>query len=380
VTDAFFEKQASTRVVGAMRILAVLVTWSRFGAGMVPAFASGPAEVALGVGFWTVSALAFLGLWSRLTIGLTGLACMAIYYGQGLIGGNGALSSHHVYAQALLCCLLALTPCGRSFSLDRWRLGLPERGPVWGQTLIAVQVTVLYLGAVYEKSYLAWFDGSRLQQIGMSVALGSTLPEGWAGVAFEAATILAAWLTWVVELALAVLIWVPRWRLRVLVVGFVFHALVYAFTPVATFSVTMYVFLLAALDPDAVHDAMERTERLGTPVVAGRPWGWVAIPVALLPLLVGGRFGVPRVEAFEELGLQTCALEVVTSDGSRFAVPVRDQGIDGAKRFAAQECRGRGPVRIEGRCGGPTGWEDVSIGPWCQAPPPRTSNRRVSAR
>ncbi len=383
MTDGFFTKQGSTRVVGAMRIGAVLVTWSRFGAGMVPAFANGPAEIALCVSFWVFSVLAFVGLWSRVTIGLTGLSCMAIYYGQGLIGGNPALSSHHVYAQALLCVLLAMTPCGRSFSLDRWRLGVPERGPTWGQTLIAVQVTVLYLGAVYEKSYPAWLDGSRLQQIGMNVALGSSLPEGWAGVLFSVATVLGAWLTWGIELALGVLVWVRRWRVRVLLVGFVFHALVYAFTPVATFTVTMYVFLLATLNSDAVHGAMERS-RLEPPVLTGRPWGLVVIPLVVLPLFVGGvaggKWGMPALTAFDDLGEQTCDLEVVSPEGQRLAVPVRDQGIDGAKRFAAQLCRGRGAVRIEGRCGGPRGWEDVSIGPWCQAPPPKTSNRRVSAR
>ena len=379
-TDGFFSRQGSTRVVGAMRVLAVLVTWSRFGAGMVPAFASGPVETALCVGFWTSSALAFVGLWSRVTIGLTGLACMAIYYGQGLYAGNPALSSHHVYAQALLCVLLAMTPCGRSFSLDRWRSGLPETGPRWGQTLLAVQVTVLYVGAVYEKSYPAWLDGSRLQQIGMNVALGSTLPEGMAGWLFQAATLFGAWLTWLIELALAVFVWVPRWRVRVLVLGFVFHALVYAFTPVATFSVTMYVFLLATLDPDAVHRFMDDTERLGTPVSTGRPWGWGVVPLVVLPLIAGGRLGLPTVTAFDDLGLQTCDLDVVRPDGARIPVPVRDQGIDGAKRFAAQLCRGQGPVRIEGRCGGEAGWEEVAIGPWCQAPPHRSSKRRVSAR
>jgi len=375
--DRFFEARGSTRIVGVMRILAVLVTWSRFGAGMVPAFAEGPVDVGLGIGFWVASGLAFVGLFARPAILLTGLAVFATHLLHGVWGGNPNLASHHVFAQGLLCCLIALTPCGRSFSVDHLRTGLPERAQTWGQTLIKLQVTVLYLGAIYEKSYLGWLDGSRLQHVAMQVYFGADLPQGaW----FWWATAGGAIGTWVIELALALLIWVPRARVPALLLGFVFHGLVYLFTPVATFTVTMFVFLLSALDGDEVESRLRSTVAEG---IEGRRWGLVLLPLAVLPLLntLGAGLPVATYESLNTLGESTCEVHL-ERNGRVQALPpeARSRGLDGVKRAAYRVCRNRGRVDLIGRCGSEQGWEAVELRGWCERPPPAGPARRVSAR
>lgn len=372
--NAFFETTGSTRLAGVMRILTVLVVWSRFAAGMVPAFGSSPTDYVLSAVFWSASPLAFVGLFTRPAMLLTGAAGMGAYYLQGVAAGNSNLSSHHVFALALLCCLMALTPCGRSFSVDRLRTGLPEVGPVWGQRILAIQTTVLYLGAVYEKSYGAWLDGSRMTHFAQQIVFGSDLPDGaW----FGALMVVAAVSTWGIEFALAVLIWVPRAKAPAWLLGFVFHGLVYAFTPVATYSVTMYVFLLSALDPEAFDRWTRRVPALAVP---GSPVGLVLLPLVLVPLVPS--LYTPHYEGMERLGLATCDVWI-EHDGQRIRPPpaLRSQGRAGVERYAAKVCKRYGPVTVQGRCGSVDGWEPVDLVDWCEPVPAAPgATRRISAR
>ena len=74
----------------------------------------------------------------------------------------------------------ALTPCGGSYSADRVRAlrkaeragrAVPEeRGPVWGLTLIAFQVSAVYFWGA--------FDKSKLQRLGYSVSQVREVEDG----------------------------------------------------------------------------------------------------------------------------------------------------------------------------------------------------------
>ena len=60
------------------------------------------------------------------------------------------------------------------------------------------------------------------------------------------------------ELALALAPWWPRLRRIALPLGVVMHAAFYVVLPVATFSATVVLLYLAALDPDAVTRVVAR--------------------------------------------------------------------------------------------------------------------------
>lgn len=373
----FFDRSGPTDVVGLMRPLAVIVTWSRFGAAFVPAFLDEPAWWGVAGLFWVASALAFVGLFSRVAIGLTGACCLALYWGHGVFGGVAPLASHHVFAQALLCAWLALTPCGGSFSLDRLWRGVPDSGPRWGQDLIRLQLTVLYLGAVFEKSYPAWFDGSRMEQILLYVYVGSDAVDGPWLARFAWVSAIG---TWGVELGLAVAIWVRRWRFAVLAVGWGFHAGVYALVPVGTFSATMAVFLLVALDPGDVR----RWVGQAAPIARGPRLAWALAPILLWPLLRAADADVPgpALRAFEDLALDACDVRF-HAVGMELPGPpgARSGGIDGVRRAASAMCRQIGaPVDARGVCATRSGWEPVSIEQVCDPPgPDPTQGRRRSA-
>ena len=69
--------------------------------------------------------------------------------------------------------LLALSPCGRSFSWDRYRALAqardardipPEYGDLWPQRLIALQLAALYFWAAVDKTNWSFLSGERLEQ------------------------------------------------------------------------------------------------------------------------------------------------------------------------------------------------------------------------
>ena len=185
------------------------------------------------------------------------------YFGHGL--GLEALTHHHTYAQTAFTCLLALTPCGRSLSVDRWlalrraaRGGPPapaEEGDLWGAKLLLLQVSTMYVFAAYEKTYLGFLSGDRLEGITLAVHFGSD-PTGIP--LFHEAHLLLAWITVAVWWVLPLGLWVRSWHRWLLPLGVIMHLGIYVLTPVATFSGTMLVAYLAALDPAAVHRALSR--------------------------------------------------------------------------------------------------------------------------
>ena len=85
--------------------------------------------------------------------------------------------------------LLALTPCGRSLSVDRWlamraaeRRGEappPELGPLYGQRLLAMQVSAVSLFAVWDKLTPGFLSGARLQHILLDRYGTSSTPLDW---------------------------------------------------------------------------------------------------------------------------------------------------------------------------------------------------------
>ena len=108
--------------------------------------------------------------------------------------GREPWTHHHTYLLAVAALLIALTPCGRSYSVDRYlavmragHAGLPppaERGNLWGLRLIVVQLSVLYFFSAFDKTSYAFLSGARLEQIFLWYYAGSDYPgmpglPGW---------------------------------------------------------------------------------------------------------------------------------------------------------------------------------------------------------
>ncbi len=360
-------EQGPSELFGLMRVLAVLVTWSRLGAAMVPHDGMESWGLMVSVLFWVSTSAMFLGLGARVASALTAASVYLIYVDHPLFGDEH-LHSHHVMAQGLVCLYLALTPCDRAFVLGR-PLRWSERGPLWGLHLMRLQLAVMYVGATWEKAYGGWMSGARMEQILMRVFTGSDpLSLPWRALAFAIAngTVLVEG-----ALALAPLLIRSdraRWATYALAVGF--HGLVYALTPVSTFSATMAVWWLAILPVEGVHQVVRRLlpdDEPGPRATAG-PAPLALGALVLVGLLAAGPFTrwLPDRSGFQDLGEDVCV------------VAIGERPIAGARPDVKPQVCKAGPLTAA-RCVVDGRWQDVDRDVVC-APVPKGPRRRVPAR
>ena len=263
-TDA---PEQSTRSVGLIRIALGLVILTRFANELTVFNALDPSGLVLGPLFFAVTGMMIVGYMARIAAAWVAASVLVIYL-TGQYGNSVAQANHHhVYLLLSATLLLAFAPCGSSYSIDRYRaarraerMGLPapaERGPVWAQRLIVLQLAALYFWAAVDKSDWAWLSGDRLAQIvtwtysGRPLAVLLDRPALLAGLAI---------LVVAVEYGLALGVVVRRWVAVVLPVGIALHAAFYLLLPVGTYSITMIVLYLAIPDPDAVHRILDRLQ------------------------------------------------------------------------------------------------------------------------
>ncbi|MFT5684916.1 MAG: hypothetical protein ACI8RZ_005861 [Myxococcota bacterium] len=262
----------STRPAALIRIGLPLLIWSRMGSQWLPYRHHEWHMLLLAASFFLSTTAMLVGWRSRMSTAWTGLTMLAIYYGAGQYGGNEPFTHHHVYLLAFAPCLLACTECGRSWSWDRWRAvqrgdAPPERGPTWGLTLITVQLSQIYLWGALSKCNSGYLSGERLEQIFLRLYTGSDYPD-FPG--FHELMVIAAVGSVVLELSLAVGVFVRRTHRVLLPVGVAFHAVMYVTLPVATFSATMWLLYLAVLDPDRVHDLIDEISGWSGPSSGGK--------------------------------------------------------------------------------------------------------------
>jgi hypothetical protein len=175
--------------------------------------------------------------------------------------------SHHIYLLVVTVSLLALSPCGRSFSWDRYRALAqnpgdvpPEYGELWPQRLMALQLGALYFWTAVDKTNWLFLSGQRLEHAFAWAYTGRLLePLIALGPVLAVLSIVVV----VVEYFLAFAIYVRRWQAWVLPIGLALHATFYILLPVNTYSATMMVLYLALLDPDAVHRFLDRIQGHG---------------------------------------------------------------------------------------------------------------------
>lgn len=257
--------EGSTLPMALIRIGLVFLLWARHGAELILPRVAGPGEVALSLLFFAATAAMLVGWRTRAATALAALVVATLYFGVGAALGRTAWIHHHHYLLMAATVLCALTPCGRSLSLDRWRALVaearggppapPERGPLLGLHLMRVQLSALYLWSALDKAGPAFLGGERLEQLLGWYYLGSDVPLG---TGLRIAAVAVALATVALELALALAPWWPRLRRIALPLGVVMHAAFYVVLPVATFSATVVLLYLAALDPDAVTRVVAR--------------------------------------------------------------------------------------------------------------------------
>jgi hypothetical protein len=264
------DSEGSSRSAGLIRIGLVFLIWARFSNELILYKHPSISGIAFSTSYFAVTTLMLFGLWARLAVLATAAHLFFLYFYGGLFQGHEPWTHHHVYLLCAATLLLALSPCGSSYSLDRWlavrRARLdggappPERGNLWGLRLIALQLSALYFWAAYDKSSWGFLSGERMESYAMYFYFGSTYPT-WVG--FHEAMLVCAWIVVVLEYALAFGLPFRRTRRWLILPGLALHALFYVLVPVSTYSMTMWLLYLAYLDPDRVHEFIDSMEGRG---------------------------------------------------------------------------------------------------------------------
>jgi hypothetical protein len=259
------DREGSTRTAALLRIAVATLVLVRFADGMMMRDGKDPGALALILVFWPAVVAMLFGLYAQIAAGATAAVLIA---GANYLEGTGVgwgWNHHHVYLLTAATALLAFAPCGRSYSLDRWRAlqraaatgapPPPERGPTWAITLIAVQVSAVYLWGAFDKSTISWLSGDKIESQLLFYTFDSDPPDvpGWRLVVLALAIG-----TVVTEYAMAIGLWFARARRWLVPIGIAFHVFVYTSVPVSVFSALTTVLYLAYVDPDAAHRAIDR--------------------------------------------------------------------------------------------------------------------------
>src|SRR4029434_3147185 len=198
--------QGSTRPAALIRIGLVMLLWARWASELLLYKEMSVEGIALSLNFFISTTLMFFGILSRFATAWTAGVLLVMYYYFGFYLGREPWTHHHTYLLTIATCLCVLTPCGRSYSFDRWRAVRkaeregrevpPERGNLWGMRLIALQLSLIYLWTAYDKTNGPFLRGERLEHIFMGYYPGSDYPR-WFG--FHFLMILSAWSTMLLE-------------------------------------------------------------------------------------------------------------------------------------------------------------------------------------
>ena len=252
--------EGSTRAVGLLRIALALIIWVRY-ADEISLFNGNEWwTLPLAAIFFTLTTLMLLGVWARASVAAVAVMLVVFYYAIGVSGIRPIWHGHHSYLLMAATCLLALTPCGRSYSWDRFtaiRRGESpaEVGPLWAQNLIVLQMASLYFWTAYDKTGWHFLSGERLEAIFMWAHTNRPF-EAFLDIPYAAPA--AAVLVVIVEYFLAAAILIRRLHWIAVPMGLLLHASFYVILPVNTYSISMMVLYLAVLSPDVVHRFVDR--------------------------------------------------------------------------------------------------------------------------
>ena len=258
------EHHGSTRSAGILRCLWGLILWARWANELLPFKRHELDHYVLGLLFFASTFGMVIGFFSRLSCFVAGLVTLTMVFYYGYIVGFESWSHHHTTFLAVVTFVLAFTPSGQSFSLDRVlairkaeKQGLSwptEFGNVWALRLIGLQLSAIYFWGAIDKCRLAYLGGDRIEQPFMYLYFGSDYPGDW----FHFFAIGLAVSTVTLEYFLAFGLWVRRVMFPLMILGVLFHIGIYYLLPVTVFSVASVAAYLAYMPPDEVHRFIDR--------------------------------------------------------------------------------------------------------------------------
>ncbi|MFT3774595.1 MAG: HTTM domain-containing protein [Minicystis sp.] len=265
-----FLYRGSTRPVALLRIATAIVLWSKFAPYMTLWSSLRTDRFLFSVSFYASTVLMLLGLKSRLASAWSAIAGLAFMLYGGLGLGLEEVANHHTSLLLLTTAFLAMTPCGHSYSVDRWRAvraaeregraAPEERGDLWATRLLMVLITIVYAGGVWAKlSTPGYLNGAEMEKL-MILA--------WPGGDDISPPLLrelgrvGGLLVLLAEIFIPVGLWWPRTRKAAVAVGVILHLVFYVVVPVQTFSVTMILLYLAFVPADDVHRVIDRLSGL----------------------------------------------------------------------------------------------------------------------
>jgi hypothetical protein len=250
---------ASPIAVSLVRLGLPLIVWTEWGEGLLAMRDLRLHAILIAMLLFGSTLLLFVGYRSRAMSLLTAVS-IGVCIGQFGIIEKRDYVHHHTQLMMITALLLSSTACGNALSIDRWLATRKQpnapllSGPVWGQRLLCVHVSTIYLWSVFEKFSWAFLSGARMEHYYLFFYGGSHVPGGAASWIFP----FAAWGTIVVEVFLAIGLWFRRTRLAAVAVGILFHLTLYYTLPVATFSIQMILLYVLFFDPAAVESVLDR--------------------------------------------------------------------------------------------------------------------------
>lgn len=212
--------------------------------------------------FFISSTLTFFGLFTAVARWVFAATTAHFVYVAGHIYGIEPYTHHHTTLMALANILLALSPCGKALSVDRYikvwwaqknRQNIPRIEPVnlWTQRLIAMQVSSVYFWGAYNKINPGFLSGARMSHYLMRYYTGPTHLNDLSPLLHESMLPLSI-LVVALEFALSLGLFFKKTRRWLLVPGLILHGAFYFSLSVFTYTTTMWILYLAFLKPEDV--------------------------------------------------------------------------------------------------------------------------------
>jgi hypothetical protein len=266
--EEFSLTEISSRPLGLFRIFAILTILYQYTPHWVGHKLDDHAlELLSGRLFLIAAWFVLIGYKTRIATAVMALAGIALHLYYGV-----ELDKHLLYKPVQMfqvVVLMALTPVGRSLSVDRAievrraraerRSPAPETVPWWQVELFILQICAIYLWAAENKSDEAWFRGERMERYWVEWFGGSD------SLAFKPLVhpiaVFFAWATTILEYALAFGLLSRRLRPYLMWGGVMLHIGILYTVAVTYFSSMMLCILGLCMPPQVVHDFIARLTR-----------------------------------------------------------------------------------------------------------------------
>jgi HTTM domain len=161
----------------------------------------------------------------------------------------------------IMALFLALAPAGSSLSVDRWRTArdrfweFPARAP-WALRLMQVQLSVVYLGSVWEKLHGApWTDGTAVSYAMQLQDFQRFAAPDLITHSMLVSSVMSYW-TLAVELMIGILVWNRKARPVVLALGIGLHLGIDMTLRIGFFSAAILTAYIVFVSPAAAAAAV----------------------------------------------------------------------------------------------------------------------------